>query len=51
MVKGEKLVVMEAMKMEMTLVARSPGTVTALTAKIADRVAEGAVLLRLVAED
>ncbi len=49
-VKGAKLVVMEAMKMEMTLIAPIAGTVTALTAKIGERVAEGAVLLRLAAE-
>jgi len=48
-VKGAPLIVMEAMKMEMTLAAPIAGTVTALSAKVADRVAEGVVLLRLVA--
>jgi biotin carboxyl carrier protein len=48
-VKGAPLIVMEAMKMEMTLAAPIAGTVTALSAKVADRVAEGVILLRLVA--
>jgi acetyl/propionyl-CoA carboxylase alpha subunit len=45
--KGAPLVVMEAMKMEITLAAPFAGTVTDLSAKIAERVAEGIVLLRL----
>jgi 3-methylcrotonyl-CoA carboxylase alpha subunit len=40
---------MEAMKMEMTLTAPFDGTVVELTAKAGERVAEGVVLLRLVA--
>ena len=47
--KGSPLVVMEAMKMEMTLTAPFDGTVVELTAKAGERVAEGVVLLRLVA--
>jgi acetyl/propionyl-CoA carboxylase alpha subunit len=47
--KGALLLVMEAMKMEMTLTAPIAGTVTGLTAKVAERVAEGTVLLRLQA--
>jgi acetyl/propionyl-CoA carboxylase alpha subunit len=47
--KGAPLVVMEAMKMEMTLTAPIAGTVTGVTAKVSERVAEGVVLLRLVA--
>jgi acetyl/propionyl-CoA carboxylase alpha subunit len=49
--KGAPLLVMEAMKMEMTLTAPIAGTVTGLTAKAAERVAEGIVLLRLVTKD
>jgi acetyl/propionyl-CoA carboxylase alpha subunit len=49
--KAAPLVVMEAMKMEMILTAPIAGTVTGLTAKPGDRVAEGVVLLRLVAGD
>ena len=47
--KGTALVVMEAMKMEMTLTAPFDGTITDLTAKAGERVAEGVVLLRLQA--
>jgi acetyl/propionyl-CoA carboxylase alpha subunit len=47
--KGAALVVMEAMKMEMTLSAPFNGNVIALAAKVGDRVAEGVVLLRLEA--
>ena len=46
-VKGAPLLVMEAMKMEMTLAAPFDGIVTELTAKPAQRVAEGVALLRL----
>jgi len=49
--KGTALVVMEAMKMELTLTAPIDGVVTGLTAKPGDRVAEGVVLLRLAAPD
>jgi acetyl/propionyl-CoA carboxylase alpha subunit len=47
--KGALLLVMEAMKMEMTLSAPIAGTVTGLAAKPGERVAEGTVLLRLQA--
>ena len=50
-VKGAPLIVMEAMKMEMTLAAPFDGTVTGLTAKTGERVAEGVVLLRLAAKE
>jgi 3-methylcrotonyl-CoA carboxylase alpha subunit len=46
-IKGSPLVMMEAMKMEMTLVAPVDGVVTGLAAKAGERVPEGAVLLRL----
>jgi 3-methylcrotonyl-CoA carboxylase alpha subunit len=46
-IKGTPLVMMEAMKMEMTLVAPVDGVVTGLAAKAGERVPEGAVLLRL----
>jgi acetyl/propionyl-CoA carboxylase alpha subunit len=45
--RGATLLVMEAMKMEMTLTAPIAGTVTGLTVKPGERVAEGVVLLRL----
>jgi acetyl/propionyl-CoA carboxylase alpha subunit len=45
--KGAPLVVMEAMKMEMTLTAPFDGTVTSLAAKPGERVPEGMILLRL----
>jgi acetyl/propionyl-CoA carboxylase alpha subunit len=46
--KGTALLVMEAMKMEMTLTAPVSGAVTQLSVKLGERVAEGVVLLRLV---
>jgi len=46
--KGTALVVMEAMKMEMTMTAPIDGMVTGLTVKPGERVAEGVVLLRLI---
>ena len=49
--KGAALVVMEAMKMEMSLTAPFDGTVTELAAKTGERVAEGFLLLRLVAKE
>lgn len=49
--KNTVLLVMEAMKMEMTLTAPIDGTVTGLTAKAGDRVVEGITLLRLQAGD
>jgi acetyl/propionyl-CoA carboxylase alpha subunit len=45
--KGAALLVMEAMKMEMTLTAPIAGSVTALAIKPGDRVPEGILLLRL----
>ncbi len=50
-VKGQPLVVMEAMKMEHTLRAPHDGTVEALHVAEGDRVAAGTVLLRLGAAD
>jgi acetyl/propionyl-CoA carboxylase alpha subunit len=49
--KGTALLVMEAMKMEMTLTAPIDGIITGLTVKPGERVAEGVVLLRLTAKD
>jgi acetyl/propionyl-CoA carboxylase alpha subunit len=49
--KGNALVVMEAMKMEMTLTAPFDGVISELAAKVGERVAEGAVLLRLTAKE
>jgi 3-methylcrotonyl-CoA carboxylase alpha subunit len=49
--KGAPLIVMEAMKMEMTLTAPFDGTITGLTAKAGERVAEGIALLRLTAKE
>lgn len=45
--KGQPLVVMEAMKLQMTLVAGGDGTVEAILAKAGDMVSEGAELVRL----
>lgn len=49
--KNAVLLVMEAMKMEMTLTAPIDGIVTGLIAKAGNRVAEGVTLLRLQAGD
>jgi acetyl/propionyl-CoA carboxylase alpha subunit len=49
--KGAILLVMEAMKMEMSLAAPIDGVVTGLTIKAGERVAEGVILLRLAAKD
>ena len=46
-VKGQKLVVMEAMKMEHTLTAPAAGRVEALAAEVGGQVAEGVVLVRI----
>ena len=46
-VRGAPLVVLEAMKMEHTIVAPADGTVTSVTFGVGDRVAEGAVLVDL----
>jgi acetyl/propionyl-CoA carboxylase alpha subunit len=42
--KGQKLVVMEAMKMELILTAPFDGVVTTLKVKVGDQVAEGTLL-------
>ncbi|WGF88695.1 ATP-binding protein [Marinivivus vitaminiproducens] len=49
--KGETLIVMEAMKMEMRLTAPRDGVVDAVTAAKGEQVAEGTVLITLVTED
>ena len=48
-VKGQAVAVMEAMKMEHTLVAPRDGVVEALLYAPGDQVAEGAELLKLAA--
>ncbi|MDE8346700.1 MAG: biotin carboxylase N-terminal domain-containing protein [Acidocella sp.] len=48
--KGAALVVMEAMKMELTLSAPFDGVVTGLVARLGARVAEGVVLCRIEAD-
>jgi 3-methylcrotonyl-CoA carboxylase alpha subunit len=45
--KGQALIVLEAMKMEHTIVAPAPGIVTAVNFAVGDRVAEGADLVDL----
>jgi 3-methylcrotonyl-CoA carboxylase alpha subunit len=47
--KGQALAVMEAMKMEHTIVAPADGVVSELIFAPGDQVAEGAELLRLAA--
>lgn len=49
--KGEPLVTMEAMKMELVLPAPRDGMVEAVAVSAGDQVTEGALLLRLVAEE
>ncbi len=49
--KGTPLLVMEAMKMEMTLTAPCDGIVTGLTVTAGERVPEGTLLLRLKTGD
>lgn len=49
--KGDPLVTMEAMKMELVLAAPRDGIVAAVPVAAGDQVSEGAVLLRLVAEE
>ena len=49
--KGDPLVTMEAMKMELVLAAPRDGVVETVAVAAGDQVAEGAVLLRLVAEE
>ncbi len=48
--KGQRLVVLEAMKMEQALVAPFDGVVSELKAKAGAQVSEGAVLVRIAAE-
>ena len=48
--KGAPLVVLEAMKMEHTIVAPAAGVVTAVNFGVGDRVAEGADLVDLADE-
>ena len=48
--RGEALIVMEAMKMELTLTAPRDGVVEAIAVATGDQVVEGAVLLALAAE-
>jgi 3-methylcrotonyl-CoA carboxylase alpha subunit len=43
--KGQKLIVMEAMKMELVLSAPFDGVVETLKAKVGDQVAEGTLLV------
>jgi 3-methylcrotonyl-CoA carboxylase alpha subunit len=49
--KGEILVVMEAMKMEMTLAAPRAGVIAEILAGEGAQVSEGSVLLRLAEEE
>ena len=49
--KGQKLVTLEAMKMEHSLVAPFDGTVAELSATEGGQVSEGTVLVRLTAAD
>jgi 3-methylcrotonyl-CoA carboxylase alpha subunit len=46
-VKGTKLVVVEAMKMEFALVAPFDGVVAELRARLGDQVSEGTLLVRI----
>ena len=48
---GQRLVVMEAMKMEHTLTSPRDGVIAQLAASTGEQVAEGSVLVRLEAED
>ena len=48
--KGAPLVVLEAMKMEHTIVAPANGVITAVNFGVGDRVAEGADLVDLAGE-
>ena len=49
--KGDKLIVMEAMKMEMSLEAPRDGVIEAIDCAVDDLVDDGAVLLTLETED
>ena len=48
---GQTLIVMEAMKMEHTLVAPRTGVVEEVMTAVGDQVEDGAVLLRMKIED
>jgi 3-methylcrotonyl-CoA carboxylase alpha subunit len=48
--KGQKLLTLEAMKMEHALVAPFDGVVAALSAAVGAQVSEGALLVRIEAE-
>ncbi len=48
--KGDKLVVLEAMKMELTLSAATDGTVAEIRCAVGDRVEEGVELVRMVTD-
>ena len=47
--KGDRIAVIEAMKMEHTLVASSDGTVTSVTVLAGEQVAEGAAIATIEA--
>jgi acetyl-CoA/propionyl-CoA carboxylase biotin carboxyl carrier protein len=47
-VKGDLILVLEAMKMEQPITAHKAGTVTGLAAEVGQTVTNGAVLLELV---
>ena len=49
--KGDKLIVMEAMKMEMSLEAPRDGVIEAIDCAVDDLVSDGAVLLKLKEEE
>ena len=49
--RGEPLVTMEAMKMELVLAAPRDGVVAAVPAAVGDQVAEGTLLLALESEE
>jgi acetyl/propionyl-CoA carboxylase alpha subunit len=50
-VHGQPLIVMEAMKMELTLYAPHDGTITALPCAVHDAVIEGAALVHFTPSD
>jgi 3-methylcrotonyl-CoA carboxylase alpha subunit len=49
--KGEALIVMEAMKMELTLTAPRDGAIGAIGVAVGDQVSEGTTLLSLAAKE
>jgi 3-methylcrotonyl-CoA carboxylase alpha subunit len=48
--RGQRVALIEAMKMEHTLTAPSDGTVADVAVKVGDQVAEGATVLRIDTE-